>query len=149
MSNRIPVLAAEIKRAAVVMKGAERTAADAAIVAGRLLIEAKTLVDHGQWLPFLKETGLHERAAQRFMSLAASNLKSDMVSFLGGINPALRFLALRKQALLAMGEAEAEAIAGSDEILEPMARVLELIDDMVAMFPTEFVEAHRAEWEGA
>ncbi|WOS62161.1 DUF3102 domain-containing protein [Sinorhizobium fredii] len=142
MSNRLPVLAAEIRQAHNVMNSAARTAVDAAIVAGRSLIEAKELVGHGNWLPFLKDAGLHEKAAQRLMTLAASNLKSDMVSFLGGVTPALRFIAIRKQALQAYDEAEAELTAGGPG-LEPLERAIGLIDDMVSMFPQEFLDEHR------
>ncbi|MGR9349953.1 DUF3102 domain-containing protein [Rhizobium leguminosarum] len=141
-SNRLPVLAEEIRQAHKVMNSAARTSADAAIVAGRSLIEAKELIGHSNWLPFLKDAGLHEKAAQRLMTIAASNLKSDMVSFLGGVAPTLRFLAIRKKALQAFHEAEAEELAGNPGF-EPLEQAMVLIDDMVSMFPQEFVEAHR------
>jgi hypothetical protein len=39
--------------------------------AGRLLLEAKSAVGHGGWLPWLKENcGLSERTAQVYMRLA-------------------------------------------------------------------------------
>lgn len=34
---------------------------------GRLLIQAKAAVDHGEWLPLLRSVGLHERTAQMWM----------------------------------------------------------------------------------
>lgn len=34
------------------------------------LIEAKGLLDHGEWLPWLKETGLSPRTAQGYIKLA-------------------------------------------------------------------------------
>jgi hypothetical protein len=48
------------------------------------LIEAKTLVDHGQWLPWLRENcALAERTAQLYMKIAKSGLESAMVADLG------------------------------------------------------------------
>ena len=37
---------------------------------GQVLIEAKTLCRHGEWLPWLREVGIHERTAQVYMRLA-------------------------------------------------------------------------------
>jgi hypothetical protein len=56
-----------------------------------LLIEAKADCRHGEWLPFLNRAGVPERKAQRLMTLARSEMKSDAVSDLGGIKPALEF----------------------------------------------------------
>jgi hypothetical protein len=48
-----------------------RTAIEYAIECGRLLTEAKTLVAHGQWLPWLQaNTIVSERTAQRWMRFA-------------------------------------------------------------------------------
>jgi Protein of unknown function (DUF3102) len=50
-----------------------RTAIEYAIECGRLLTEAKALVGHGNWLPWLKEnTIVSERTAQRWMRFAAN-----------------------------------------------------------------------------
>jgi hypothetical protein len=91
-SNRIPILAADIRRAHAAAQKAEKVSAKCAIEAGHSLIEAKSLVKHGEWLPFLKEAGIPERTAQRFMALAHSGLKYDTVSDLGGIKAALAWL---------------------------------------------------------
>ena len=45
-----------------------------ALEAGRLLIEAKTQVRHGQWLPFLESVGMPARTAQQYMRLAKNTL---------------------------------------------------------------------------
>src|SRR3954452_25391410 len=67
-SNRLPVLAAEIRRAHADVHDAAMTAAQRAIDAGHALIEAKELVAHGQWLPWLRENcALSERTAQLYM----------------------------------------------------------------------------------
>ena len=48
------------------------------IEAGLALIEAKKLVGHGQWLPWLKENcGVSERRAQHYMKLAANRSKIE------------------------------------------------------------------------
>lgn len=62
-SNRIPILAADIRRAHGAAENAEKESAKCASEAGQALIEAKSLVKHGEWLPFLKVAGIPERAA--------------------------------------------------------------------------------------
>jgi hypothetical protein len=48
------------------------------IDAGLALMEAKKLVGHGQWLPWLKENcGVSERRAQHYMKLAANRLRIE------------------------------------------------------------------------
>ncbi len=50
---------------------AKRTGGEAILTIGRCLIEAKDMLPHGEWLPWLNErVELSERAAQRFMRLA-------------------------------------------------------------------------------
>ncbi|ESZ68165.1 hypothetical protein X727_23070 [Mesorhizobium sp. L103C119B0] len=84
MSNRLPVLAENIKRAHSGLLEAAKTAADRAIEAGQALIEAKELVKHGEWLPWLKDyCGLPERTAQLYMAIAKSGLKPATVADLG------------------------------------------------------------------
>jgi hypothetical protein len=49
-----------------------------------MLVEAKATVPHGGWLPWLTETGLTPRTAQRYMRLAGlPDDKYDTVSHLG------------------------------------------------------------------
>lgn len=138
-SNRLPILAAEIKQAQQDIEKATTVASDKAIFTGHALIEAKALVAHGEWLPFLQAAGVHERTAQRLMTLAESRLQSDFVSYLGGPTAALRFLSLRQRALKAFDEAEASALAGVGAV-EPIEAAMDLIERMVAMFPPRSAE---------
>ena len=56
----------------------------AVLDAGRALIEAKSLVRHGRWLPWLKEhCHLPERTAQLYMQLAERELPPAIIARLG------------------------------------------------------------------
>ena len=69
-SNRLPILAEEIKLAHSGVQDAAQTATERAIEAGHALTEAKALVKHGEWLPWLKTNCLlSERTAQAYMRL--------------------------------------------------------------------------------
>ena len=70
-SNRLPMLAAEIKR----LHGEHRQLAERsvarAIEAGEYLIEAKQQLKHGAWLPWLHEhCSMSERTAHNYMNAA-------------------------------------------------------------------------------
>src|SRR5919199_137181 len=80
--NRLPALAGEIEAAHRRCKAGVREALDAALAAGRALIEAKELVPHGQWQDWLNANvpEVSVRTAQRYMR-AAEKAKSDSVSF--------------------------------------------------------------------
>jgi hypothetical protein len=83
-SNRLPVLAAEIKIAHAGVKSAAKVAAEHAIEAGQALIEAKALLKHGEWLPWLKEhLGFSDRTAQLYMKIVRLGFKSETVADLG------------------------------------------------------------------
>jgi hypothetical protein len=83
-SNRLPILAEEIKRAHAGVKAAVQVAAEHALEAGRGLIEAKALVKHGEWLPWLKKNvGFSERTAQLYMRIVELGFKSSTVADLG------------------------------------------------------------------
>lgn len=83
-SNRLPVLAAEIKAAHAGVKDHAKIAAQYAIDAGHKLIEAKALLKHGTWLPWLREhCEISERSAQLYMKIAELGLKSETVAVLG------------------------------------------------------------------
>lgn len=83
-SNRLPVLASEIRQAHADVQEAAKTAAQRAIDAGHALIEAKSLCQHGHWLPWLREScALAERTAQLYMRIAKSGLESATVADLG------------------------------------------------------------------
>lgn len=78
-SNRLPMLAEEIKAEHLAALAAGETATRHAIQAGRLLIEAKSKVKHGGWLTWLKDNCcLSERTAQRYMRLAAKVPELDL-----------------------------------------------------------------------
>jgi len=82
--NRLPVLAAEIRKAHADVQDAAKTAAERAIDAGHALIEAKALVKHGQWLPWLREhCALAERTAQLYMRIAKSGNPAEMIAAIG------------------------------------------------------------------
>jgi hypothetical protein len=56
MSNRLPVLAHEIRNELDEMRPHQKQAVQHAMGAGDRLIEAKKALEHGQWLPWLQET---------------------------------------------------------------------------------------------
>ena len=71
MSNHLPILAAEIRRAHTESCRASASALERAVLAGERLIEAKGHLAHGEWLPWLKEhCDLPARTARQYMRLA-------------------------------------------------------------------------------
>lgn len=83
-SNRLPILAGDIRRAHADVQEAAKTAAERAIAAGHLLLEAKELVGHGEWLPWLRNhCALAERTAQLYMRLAKSGATPEAIADLG------------------------------------------------------------------
>lgn len=86
-SERILTLTREIKEY-------KQTAGDAILEIGKRLKEAKSLLSHGEWLPWLNEkVEFSERAAQRFMQLAEEYSNPTALSDLGATK-ALQLLAL-------------------------------------------------------
>jgi hypothetical protein len=72
-SNILPDLAARIRAEHEAASGALKSSVGHAITAGELLIEAKALVKHGQWLPWLQNhCAISERTAQLYMRCARS-----------------------------------------------------------------------------
>ncbi len=70
-SNRLPVLAASINAEHDECLAAMRQSLSHALAAGDMLIEAKELVMHGQWLPWLADNcAIPKRSAQLYMRLA-------------------------------------------------------------------------------
>ena len=83
-SNRLPVLAAEIRLAHAGVEAAAKVAGQRAIEAGTALIEAKALLKHGEWLPWLKEhCQISERTAQLYMKIVRLGLNSATVADIG------------------------------------------------------------------
>ena len=100
-SNSLADLAGRIKiehqAVAIALKGS----IEHAIAAGELLIEAKAQIQHGGWLPWLRDhCNISERMAQRYLRLArnraALEAKSDIVSDLS-IGGALALLTVPKE----------------------------------------------------
>jgi hypothetical protein len=94
----LPELAQAIDREHQAAIGAARTALEHAAECGRLLLEAKASVPHGDWLPWLEaNTSVSARQSQRYMRLARAALegKYDAASYLT-IEGALKALAAPK-----------------------------------------------------
>src|SRR4051812_25111866 len=71
-SNRLAVLAAEIKDTHQATIGLARTTTGKAVEVGRLLTEAKGLLPHGEWAAWLREhCRISHRTASRYMRLAS------------------------------------------------------------------------------
>lgn len=83
MSNRLPVIQAAVAGLHGEVKSLMTRAADRALAAGELLIEAKALCQHGEWSNWLKSAGIPERSAQRYMALSRAGIPSAIVADLG------------------------------------------------------------------
>jgi hypothetical protein len=71
IGNRLPVLAEQIRAEHEATAIAMRRGIEHAIRAGDLLLEAKALLKHGQWLPWLVEhCAISERTARLYMRIA-------------------------------------------------------------------------------
>lgn len=146
LSNSLTDLADKVQQEVQAHNKASLAAAGHVLTAGQMLCEAKESCRHGEWLPFLKRAGINERTAQRWMRLHRGHLKSDTVSLLGGVTPALRFLSLRDDAMRHFDNAEEAAKVfeatgeGKSALLPPIEWGMTAIEEMVAMFPPEVVE---------
>jgi hypothetical protein len=93
-SNRLSVLAAEIRDAHQDVGAAAKTAVLRAIDAGQRLLEAKDALQHGQWLPWLDNLGIPARTAQAYMKLAQLDpANAQRVAHLG-LSQALRAISV-------------------------------------------------------
>jgi hypothetical protein len=83
--NRLAVLAAEVRVAHAGVVAAATVAAERAIEAGKALTEAKALLAHGQWLPWLKEhCQISARVLPRlYMKIVRLGLPAPAVADLG------------------------------------------------------------------
>lgn len=96
---------------------AKRRGGEAILTIGRCLMEAKEMLPHGEWLPWLNEKAeLSERAAQRFMRLAREWSNPTALSDLG---------ATKALMLLALPPEEREAFAEEHNVIDMSARQLE------------------------
>jgi hypothetical protein len=83
MSNSLADLAARITAEHTAVSAALSDSVRHAVAAGEMLIEAKTQVPHGQWLPWLRDNcTMSERTAQLYMRCAKS--REDIEQHMGG-----------------------------------------------------------------
>ena len=96
---------------------AKRTGGEAILTIGRCLIEAKDMLPHGEWLPWLNErVELSERAAQRFMRLAREWSNPSALADLG---------ATKALMLLALPEEERDEFIEDHNVIDMSTRQLE------------------------
>lgn len=79
MSNRLPVLAADIRREHAAVGEAAARGVQHALAAGDALIEARASIAHGAWSTWLAANvpGLSARTAQLYMQLARNRDRLD------------------------------------------------------------------------
>src|SRR6516164_1016138 len=83
-SNYLPELAARIRAEHEATAASLKSSVEHGIAAGELLIEAKSKIPHGQWLPWLKANcAMSERTARDYMRLARLKVKTATVAHLG------------------------------------------------------------------
>ena len=98
-SNSAPLLA-DLSRQAKRLHG---QSIKAWVECAGVLLEARTVARHGEWLPFLKAAGINRWTAQRMLQIAQAGLKWCTVHHLGGIRATLDHMdeALVVQGMLA------------------------------------------------
>jgi Protein of unknown function (DUF3102) len=122
-SNRLPELAARIKAEHEATSAALKSSAEHGIAAGLLLIEAKAMLKHGQWLPWLSEhCAMSERSAQLYMRLA-KNREAIEEQIRNGV------------ADLSLNEAAALLMLSSD-----VRKLLELVKTMEGLQGEELID---------
>ena len=95
---------------------AKRTGGEAILTIGRCLIEAKDMLPHGEWLPWLNErVEFSERTAQKFMQLAREWSNPNTLADLG---------ASKALMLLALPEGEREQFVEDHNVIDMSARQL-------------------------
>lgn len=96
---------------------AKRAGGEAILTIGRCLMEAKEMLPHGEWLPWLNEqVEFSERTAQKFMRLAQKWSNPSALADLG---------ATKALMLLALPEEEREAFIEDNNVIDMSARQLE------------------------
>lgn len=96
---------------------AKRTGGEAILTIGRCLIEAKEMLPHGEWLPWLNErVELSERTAQKFMRLAQKWSNPSALADLG---------ATKALMLLALPEEERDEFIEDNNVIDMSTRQLE------------------------
>ena len=98
------------------IREAKRAGGEAILTIGRCLMEAKAMLPHGEWLPWLNEQAeLSERTAQKFMKLAREWTNPNTLADLG---------ASKALMLLALPEGEREQFAEDHNVIDMSARQL-------------------------
>lgn len=93
-----PPQSRDIEAITVEILDAKRAGGEAILTIGRGLMEAKAMLSHGEWLPWLEErVEFSEKAAQRFMRLAREYTNPTALSDLGATK-ALMLLAIPQEA---------------------------------------------------
>jgi Protein of unknown function (DUF3102) len=88
VSNSLIDMAARIRAEHEASDAALKCGLEHAVNAGKMLIEAKALLKHGEWLPWLRDhCAMSERKAQRYMEIAPHVCKSDTLSDLAPPDP--------------------------------------------------------------
>lgn len=96
---------------------AKRTGGEAILTIGRCLNEAKDLLPHGEWLPWLTErVEFSPRTAQKFMKLAREWSNANTLADLG---------ASKALSLLALPPEERETFIEEHDVIDMSARQLE------------------------
>ena len=96
---------------------AQRKGGEAILTIGRCLNEAKDMLPHGEWLPWLAEkVGYSEKTAQNFMRLAREFSNPQALADLGATK-ALKLLALPKE--------EREQFTATHNVIDMTTRQLE------------------------
>lgn len=96
---------------------AQRKGGEAVLTIGRCLIEAKDMLPHGEWLPWLAEkVGYSEKTAQNFMRLAREISNPQALADLGATK-ALKLLALPPE--------EREAFVADHNVIDMTTRQLD------------------------
>lgn len=141
--------------------GLKKTAGEAILAIGQRLIEAKSLLAHGEWLPWLTEqVEFSERSAQNFMRLAREWSNPQTLADLGAAK-ALVLLALpepEREAFLAEVPAEDMSVRELEKAIrerneaqqaqEKMAEDLRLANELLERARTD-QETERARYEQA
>lgn len=112
-----PAEGRDIETITVEILDAKRRGGQAILDVGRGLIEAKGMLSHGEWLPWLEErVEFSERTAQRFIRLAQEWTNPTALSDLG---------ATKALAMLALPAEEREEFAAEHDVIDMSARQLE------------------------
>lgn len=141
--------------------GLKKTAGEAILAIGQRLIEAKSLLAHGEWLPWLTEqVEFSERSAQNFMRLAREWSNPQTLADLGAAK-ALVLLALpepEREAFMAEAPVEDMSVRELEKAIrerneaqqaqEKMAQDLRLANELLERARTD-QEAERARYEQA